>query len=81
MTSIIQEKWWYPWDGGPLNNQSHIHLISRGYLLMNPIPIERATQRARGVGSQRAGAFQNLSYVNYWSQMHHGFEWHVMPCA
>ena len=22
-----------PWDGGPLNHQPHIHLISRGYLL------------------------------------------------
>ena len=33
-----QGKWWYPWDG-TLNNQPHIHLISRGHLFGSPNPL------------------------------------------
>ena len=34
-----------PWDGWPLNNQPHIHLISRGYLLYLSIRFQRAPQQ------------------------------------
>ena len=32
-SKVIKKMVGAPWDGGTLNNQPHIHLISRGYFL------------------------------------------------